>query len=364
MERIRVLKKEDYDQLYRLRRVCFDMLTEDHEKFCRDYYYDEENWVGLFIDEKLVSVVWVKPLLLNLNGKTVKAGGLGSVATLPDYRYKGYSRQLIDLSLKEMKDKGYVLSSLAPFLQRFYEKFGYVHSFDFKELVYSMNKICHLSKKTTTEEVTENDRSRLVTARERFVSRYQLMGKRDESLFRQYLKVYEVKGYQIRRTKDEGYVVFKEYPDMVKVIELVYANSLVMADLLAYIYNVYKDKEKLVIISPDDNIIKDYVNTPPDEEKVIYGKMTKVIDVKRILELSELKENLVVKVENETYEIRDKQVIETEKAPDAEFSIRSFTQYILGIREMDELVFLGKAKMNKKLEMTITHKTIYENEGY
>ncbi|MBN2852938.1 MAG: GNAT family N-acetyltransferase [Clostridia bacterium] len=364
MESIRVLKKNDYDQLYLLRRICFDILTEDYENYCRENYYDEENWIGLFYSHKLVSVVWIKPLFLNFNSIIVKAGGLGSVATLPEFRNRGYSKTLINKALEEMNSKGYLLSSLAPFLQSFYEKFGYVHSFDFKEITYQTEKLKHLEKEYSVDEVNENHCEELIKARQHNLNRYQLMGYRNEYYTKQYLKKYDVKQYRIVRIGDEGYLVFKEYQNMVKLIEIEYKNIEILSVLLAYIYNVYSNKEKIVIVSPDDNIIKDYIGVTPDEEKILYGKMTKVINVKKILEMTSFGEDFVMKVDNEKYDIKNRQILMTDKEEDIAFSIQSFTQYILGIRALDDLLFLGQVKMRRKLDIGITKKIIYENEGY
>lgn len=59
------------------------------------------------------------------DGQTVGMGGIGGVASLPEYRRSGHVRGLFDLVFEEMRDRGDVFSWLFPFSFEYYRKFGY-----------------------------------------------------------------------------------------------------------------------------------------------------------------------------------------------------------------------------------------------
>lgn len=366
METIKFLTKKDYEALYQLRRICFTVLTTDIEQFCKENYYDEQNWIGLFIDSKLVSVVWIKPLIQNFNGNIVKSGGLGSVATLPDYRYKGYSKRLINKAINVMKERKYLLSSLAPFLESFYEKFDYYSSIKIKQLTYDMKALKNEEGEIQLDDVTNgvSDVQKIITIREYQLYNYQLKCYRNEFYTKQYLQSYRVKGYQIKSFKEDGYVVFKEHENEIKIIEIEYKNKNILSLILSYIYNKYSNKEKLVIISPLDDIIKSSIDAKAIDEKIIPDKMTRIIDIKGVLELTKFKQNMVIKIDDLVYDICDNRVKLTNKMENATFTMEAFTKYIIGCQIFEQLEEENKVQRKEKVNMNIEHKIIYENEVY
>lgn len=76
-------------------------------------------------DGVMTSVVHSKPYLANYWGNYVGMSGVGEVSTLPEHRYKGHMRKLLELLLKESYKQGDLLSSLYPFSHHFYRKCGY-----------------------------------------------------------------------------------------------------------------------------------------------------------------------------------------------------------------------------------------------
>ncbi|MFW9991657.1 MAG: enhanced intracellular survival protein Eis [Candidatus Odinarchaeota archaeon] len=66
-----------------------------------------------------------------IRGIRLPYAGIGSVATAPKYRNKGMCRALFKAAFKDMHEKGEVISALHPFLEQFYEKFGYARAEEF-----------------------------------------------------------------------------------------------------------------------------------------------------------------------------------------------------------------------------------------
>jgi predicted acetyltransferase len=127
---ISVLKERDYEEF-----IAFSEESFTHTKNFFQIYYphvrrkDTIDWNNSFIIKekgKIVSHVGIFPLQVEADGVNLKVGGIGGVATLPDYRGKGYMSELLKYSIEKMKKEGYSLSWLAGDRQRYrYKIFGY-----------------------------------------------------------------------------------------------------------------------------------------------------------------------------------------------------------------------------------------------
>lgn len=364
MDELRLLNKADYSQLYDLRRECFPILTKKQEDFAMKNYYDEINWYGIFFKEFLISVIWIKPMELTFNNTTIMAGGIGSVATNPKYRNKGYSKKLINHALSIMNKRGYVLSSLAPFLTSFYKKFGYSNTLSFYELTYQMKQLSYLEKNVVNENNTVDLTKKLVKARKNFSKQYNLYCQRDNKLMASYVQSFYEKGYKIKTIKDRGYVIYKEKENDIFISEIVYKDFAILEELLAFIYNVYKNKENIIIITPPDSLIIDTIKSDCESIKLIQDKMSKILDVKKMLVISDFPENIVINVDGITYIKKNNQCISTSEKADIHFTIQGFTQYILGVRSLLQLQITKQIFINNLGNIPITTKTLFENEVY
>jgi len=364
MEEIKKLTIKDFDQLYKLRRICFSVLTQKQEEFAKAHYYDEKNWYGIFIKNQLIGAIWIKPLIVNFNNYMVKAGGIGSVLTHPDFRHKGYSKKLMNYCINEMKKRGYILSSLAPFLQSFYEKFGYTHTIDIKQITYAFNKLKHIQQQVQLDDITLKDINRIINIKNLYIKKYQLFAYRDEKYTKENLQRYEMKDYKIKAYKEQGYVVYEESDNNIKIVDIIYDDINTLEKLLSYICNTYNNKEQLIIVSPNDNMIIDYINTEYIECKIIQDKMTTILNVKKALELTKFNSNFIIKVENKKFHINNNKVEITNKKEDVEFDIKTFTSYILGYSSIEQLLFLNKVRMINDVNIKLDSKIIYENEVY
>ncbi len=122
------LKPEEYDGFMRFLEKCYRH-TRDYfprrypHVWCKDTV-DYENRLILKIDGKIVSHVGIFPLKLIVEDCTIPVGGIGGVATLQEYRGRGYMTKLMNAAIEKMKKDGYPLSVLWGDRQR-YGHFGY-----------------------------------------------------------------------------------------------------------------------------------------------------------------------------------------------------------------------------------------------
>lgn len=75
--------------------------------------------------DEMMSMLSVMDFQMNFDGNSCQMGGIGDVATLPQYRRRGGIRGCFEASLPWMYEHGYDFSYLYPFSTVYYRKFGY-----------------------------------------------------------------------------------------------------------------------------------------------------------------------------------------------------------------------------------------------
>lgn len=102
-------------------------LEEERNKTVPDWIW------GAFADGRLVAQVIQYPLEVYVQGKAMKMGGIGAVASWPESRRGGLIAQLLGRVIRAMKDDGQVISLLTPFSYAFYRKYGWEMAIDRKK---------------------------------------------------------------------------------------------------------------------------------------------------------------------------------------------------------------------------------------
>lgn len=84
------------------------------------------HWAAFADDNReMMSTFTVSDYNIRFDGHSCKMGGIGGVATLPQYRRRGGIRACFEAALPDMYEKGYDFSYLYPFSTGYYRKFGY-----------------------------------------------------------------------------------------------------------------------------------------------------------------------------------------------------------------------------------------------
>ncbi|MDE2999994.1 MAG: GNAT family N-acetyltransferase [Gemmatimonadota bacterium] len=95
-------------------------------------YIQEDPWItrddtlAAFLDGKVVSLVQIFRRPIHIGKFVLQMGGIGSVYTLPAYRHKRYSSQLMKVGVAYMKEAGYDISFLTTRIPSHYAKEGWV----------------------------------------------------------------------------------------------------------------------------------------------------------------------------------------------------------------------------------------------
>ncbi|MBP1992955.1 GNAT family N-acetyltransferase [Paenibacillus eucommiae] len=131
MEEIRRLKQEELLDSLTLSEFAFQYVLTEEDKARRIARTDPKQIWGYFVDGKMAAKLTILELQIWLNGKRYAMGGISGVATWPEYRRKGMVSQLLELSLRKMKEAGQSVSFLHPFSFSFYRKFGWEMFMDY-----------------------------------------------------------------------------------------------------------------------------------------------------------------------------------------------------------------------------------------
>ena len=136
---IRKIRKEELKRCAQLSALAFEYPMEGAEKppeaFAReliehpgdasDLHWDSR-WAAFEDDDQtMMATFCVIPWRANFDGREVVMGGIGGVATLPQYRRGGAIRRCFEAALPDMYARGMTLSYLYPFSNAFYRRFGY-----------------------------------------------------------------------------------------------------------------------------------------------------------------------------------------------------------------------------------------------
>lgn len=100
---------------------------DQSDSWREDAKYREDNTrIAAFVKGEPAAAAVGMPMRQNLRGLVVPMLGVSGVATHPAARRQGHVRKLLTQLHGEMRDSGHVTSTLYPFSESFYERFGYV----------------------------------------------------------------------------------------------------------------------------------------------------------------------------------------------------------------------------------------------
>lgn len=133
---IKMIPPEDYCQVHQLRDYCFPNKYIGARREDFQYWIEHSITLGAYDAQKVVGQLLILPLNITVHGKSYAMGGIGFVATYPEYRQQGIIKKLMTAALLKMRENGQSVSVLAPFSVSFYRYFGW--ELFFEKLHYSI----------------------------------------------------------------------------------------------------------------------------------------------------------------------------------------------------------------------------------
>ena len=136
---IRKIRENELKRSAQLSALAFEYPMEGAEQSPEDFIREvrerprsledlrwDSRWAAFEDDDRtMMATFCVLPWRANFDGHEVVMGGIGGVATLPQYRRGGAIRRCFEAALSDMYARGMALSYLYPFSNAFYRRFGY-----------------------------------------------------------------------------------------------------------------------------------------------------------------------------------------------------------------------------------------------
>ena len=227
---IKRLKKENYDELISLLNLVFSKQNNcamDFEKelpnMCiRDDAHMRKH-VGLFIDNKLVSVVGVYPLPTKVLNSEINFCTVGNVATHPDYEGHGYMNTLLNSAMEIVKEEKYDACRLggdrARYLRFGFELCGRNYSYYITQKNIEKSLLSSYGQNTSVTEILPNDDKSLDFARKVYHQNKVSVLRNDNSVMYRVMTAWKNTPYLVSKNNNPiGY--FTLTPDKKAVSEL------------------------------------------------------------------------------------------------------------------------------------------------
>ncbi len=344
--------------------------------------------LGLYEDGELSAAMGDSRFDIWLDGRLVKANGIGAIASAPTGRHKGYVRRLLAEHLRQLKTDGVLFSMLYPFRYDFYRRMGWgpaVRMPEFKVpigqfaafgrrtgrvrlILYSVKGELHPAAGESLESVT----AKLRPVYEAAVSGYNLAVRRGDQHWKQMLEMRRGRHVFVWEDGDgrvQGYLALRSpgepEPTQMAVRELHAVTPDAWRGLFYFIHSHEAQHSRVLLAIPPEHPMLDLLSDPRALEigKWTTGPMARVVDVGGVLAekaasrksrsglptggrcLIAIKDELVPWNDGLWSVSADGRIdrVAPSAMPDLEMEIAAFSILAAGAREVDDLLGFGLA---------------------
>jgi len=191
-----MIKKATAEQTAEIREI-FSICFPNEDTRYMDYFfksvYEPENCYVNIVDGKIVSTLIRNPHAIMFNGRVLQASMIMGVATLPEYRRKGYMQELMDVVLDacEHSELLTLIQSESPVI---YEPFGFSTVYKRKDVRLERKDVKRITNFGCAYEPTAIDLLKVYSA---FIRRFNGFYARDLQYFVDYKKEIIAEGGKI-----------------------------------------------------------------------------------------------------------------------------------------------------------------------
>lgn len=243
----------------------------------------EHAW-GAFVDGKLAAKLYIHPLRIFLGTQSVSMGGIGSVATWPEYRRQGLVAKLIRHALKVMKRDGQYVSMLAPFSFGFYRKYGWEYCIERKTYEIETARLRYGSVAPGTMRAVEHPKhswNSLGPLYRQYAARYAGMLDREEDWWKSRVigsKKGRVSVYHDETGARQGYIYYHVENRELRVHDIAFLNEEARRGLMQFIANHDSMAVKTVMTVPSDDMLPYLLSEPRFKQEVNAYFMARIVD--------------------------------------------------------------------------------------
>ncbi|SDM27174.1 GNAT family N-acetyltransferase [Sediminibacillus halophilus] len=285
MAEIQRLTEKDFPEVFALSQFAFqyELSAEDRQKKIEETKH-HKIW-GWMEQGTLAGKLHLHSLSCFLNGEKFAMGGIGNVATWPEYRRRGIVKQLLHHALLDMKENGQTLSFLHPFSFPFYRKYGWELTFTNKHYSLPINQLKKSWNGNGYVRRSKKDIALLDSLYSRFAKNYNGMLVRDERWWQQRVLT---GNDQIAVSYNEqgeagGYLIYHVKNDVLIVEEFVYLSLNAWRLFMQFIANHDSMVEKVEMVVPENDLLPLTIDEPRFPQEVKPYFMARIVDVPEFL---------------------------------------------------------------------------------
>lgn len=264
---IKRLKKENYDELIALLNLVFskqnncvmDFEQELPNMCIRDDAHMRKH-VGLFVDNKLVSVVGVYPLPTRVLNSEVNFCTVGNVATHPDYEGCGYMNVLLNSAMEIVKEEKYDACRLggdrARYLRFGFELCGRNYSYYITQKNVKKSLLSSYGENTRITEISPKDEMSLSFARKIYHQNKVSVLRNDNAEMYRVMTAWKNTPYLVSKNESPiGY--FTLTPDKKTVSEAYAIDKEAYLDTVVAISNYLNDGFSITLFEHDIDLVRE-----------------------------------------------------------------------------------------------------------
>lgn len=222
------ITEDRYVEAIGLSEYAFQYKVPEEDQSKRFETLNKHQIFGVIDNDQLKAKLHLLTLETFLGNRKMKMGGIAGVATFPEYRRKGYVKELLKDCLVKMKDQGMTVSMLHPFDVSFYRKFGYelfnnrlTSKLKQSDLVMFKDVVGNVRRYTLKTLHLEE----LKQVYEQYAETFSGMLVRDEKWWEDVIEDQNVGVYYNSSNQPAGYMLYEVKDDKMKVEEFVAVTS-------------------------------------------------------------------------------------------------------------------------------------------
>lgn len=391
---IRLVGKEDYEQVFYLDAYCFPWLNDVRDR-AKDFvlkHIPEDAILGYYDDSGMLNaMLFILPFSIYIYGSPVGMGGIASVSSMPEGRHGGKVTQLLRRSIEIMRERKEFVSMLGPFSYEFYRRYGWELGFERLNYTIPVEHFSNFTRKTGyVKPYREGDVEILDKIYSEYARKHNGCTVRDKTLwtdfvledpygrdYPKYTYIWLDDGNNAR-----GYIIYSIKNNRMTIQEMIYLDQAAKEGLFWFIF-VHQSQIKEVYWStaPDERLYLDIPN-PRVKMEISPSMMFRVIDVKHAL-LSrgydgDVNARFSISISDPNAEWNNKGfLIEIEdghidigetESPESSCSIQTFSQIFTGYITPEEACMhrklTGDSKTIREMGMVFKKSSTFNNNPF
>lgn len=287
MKKIQRLSMGDYEKIFALSEYAFQYRLSPEELKRRKRDLEDHTVLAWMEGDEILAKTHIIPLEVFICGKKFKMGGIASVASWPEYRRKGYIKDLLYHSLLEMKEKGQLVSFLAPFSFAFYRKYGWEYTFQQKAYEIPIQHFLNDWEEEGYVRRIAWDSSLLQKIYTKYARKYTGMLHRSDKWwkYRTFKDNFEIVVAYDRDGQPEGYMLYDVMERIFSVTEIIYLNHSAYRTLLHFIRNHDSMVDTVKMTVPPNDSLDMLFSEPRFKQEIVPYFMGRIVDVYEFLKL-------------------------------------------------------------------------------